>query len=169
MVIEWAALEAYLERHGAKETKHSGRCLFDHLKGTHDILRDWGNPDHVCKAGLFHSIYGTAVFRHRSVPLTERPTVRALVGSEAEHLAYLFCVIDRPKIFLDAEAMFQRYLFDRHSHQVVTVTRKVRDELVEIEAANLLEQGSKSAATLQRLVQMGVSGAARLAIASRSL
>jgi SM-20-related protein len=156
-------LDEFLTRAGAKATKHSGGSLFDHLKGTHDLLRNWGNPEHVCNAGLFHSIYGTQHFRKQSVPFTERPTVRALIGAAAEYLTYLFCVIDRPKVFLDGEAMFQRHLFDRHSHQIVSVTHQIRDELVEIEAANLLDQGT-SAATLARLQQMGVSRPAQIAI-----
>ncbi len=155
--------EDYLTKHGAKETKHSGRSLFDHLKGTHDLLRDWGNPEHVCLAGLFHSIYGTVSFKHQSVDLKERPTVRALIGPEAEYLAYLFCVTDRPKIFLDAQNMFQRHLWDRHSKQIVSVPHKIRDELVELEAANLVDQGA-AADTLERLIQMGVSPAARLTL-----
>jgi len=160
--------EKFLTDHGAKLTGHSGRCLFDHLKATHDLLRDWGNPEHVCNAGLFHSIYGTSSFKHRSVELKERPTVRALIGKEAEYLVYLFCVIDRPKVFIAAQNMFQRHLFDRHAHTVVSVTHAIRNELVEIEAANLLEQGT-TADTLGGLIRLGLSDMARLAVAVAQL
>ena len=51
----------------ANKTRHSGRTLFDHLKGVHDLLRDWDNEYHVCIAGLFHSIYGTNTFKHQSM------------------------------------------------------------------------------------------------------
>ena len=51
----------------ANKTRHSGRTLFDHLKGVHDLLRDWDNEHHVCMAGLFHSIYGTNTFKHQSL------------------------------------------------------------------------------------------------------
>ena len=159
--------EAYLERCGAKETTHSGRTLFDHLKGTYDVLRDWNCPEHVCLAGLFHSIYGTNVFHHKSVDFKERPTIKALIGSRAEHLVYLFCVIDRPKVFLDAQNMFQRHLWDRHNCQLVSVPKEVRDALVEIEAANLLEQGLSNRDTLERLSKMVNNEAARAAVEAR--
>ena len=159
--------EDYLARHGAKETTHSGRTLFDHLKGTYDVLRDWNNPEHVCLAGLFHSIYGTNIFNHQSVDFKERPTVKALIGPQAEYLAYLFCVSDRPKVFLDAQNMFMRHLWDRHACQTVTVSKQIRDELVEIEAANLLEQGLSNRNTLERLIKMGISEAARAAVEAR--
>ncbi len=160
--------EDFLTNHGAKLTGHSGRCLFEHLKGCHDLLRDWGNPDHVCLAGLYHSIYGTVAFKHKSVDFQERPTVRALIGPEAEYLVYLFCVIDRPKVFLAAQNMFQRHLFDRHVHAVVTVTHQIRDELVEIEAANLLEQGADRD-TLGGLIKLGLSDMARVAVAAHQI
>ena len=43
----------------ADENPHSGGELLDHLRGTHDFLDAWGNEQHVCLGGLFHSIYGT--------------------------------------------------------------------------------------------------------------
>ena len=160
--------EKFLTDHGATLTRHSGRCLYEHLKSTHDLLRDWGNPEPVCLAGLFHSAYGTVSFKHKSVDLKERPTVRALIGKDAEYLVYLFCVIDRPKVFLAAQAMFQRHLFDRHTHSIVSVTHQIRNQLVEIEAANLLEQGA-SADTLGGLLRLGLSDMARLAVAGAQL
>src|SRR3546814_18378901 len=55
-----------------------------------------GNPQTICLAGLFHSIYGTAHFRHATLPFSQRRVVKNLIGAEAEALAYLFCVTDRP-------------------------------------------------------------------------
>lgn len=159
--------EDYLTKRGTKSTKHSGRHLYEHLKGTYDLLRDWGHPEYICLAGLFHSVYGTKTFKHQSIDFSERPTVKALIGKEAEYLVYLFCVIDRPKVFLAAQNMFFRHLFDRHAHEIVSVPHKIRDELVEIEAANLLEQGA-GVDTLQRLVPMGISAAARFAVTMRT-
>ena len=89
--------------------------------------------------------------------------MRALIGKEAEYLVYLFCVIDRPKVFIAAQNMFQRHLFDRHTHSIVSVTHQIRDELVEIEAANLLEQGTNTD-TLGGLIRLGLSDMARLAV-----
>ena len=156
--------EDFLARYGAKEIACRGRTLYDHLRGTHDLLRDWGNPRHVCLGGLFHGFYGSATLRQQR-NLEQRPTVRALIGKDAETLVYLFCVIDRPKVMLDAQAYFTRHLFDHNCHHMVSVPKKLRDDLVEIEAANLLEQGHVAADTLTRLGKMGISDRAKAAVA----
>ncbi len=107
----------------ANETRHSGRDLLTHLRNTHDLLEAWGCPDDVCAAGLFHSVYGTNSFKHQSCPLDFRPNIAKLIGREAEFLAYLFCVLDRPAA-----------LFTLRDHER-------RRELLQIETANLIEQG----------------------------
>lgn len=83
-----------------------GRDFYSHLKGTHDLLLKWGNSYEVCLAGLFHSIYGTMRFRHQCVPLKNRSDIENLIGTDAEYLAYAFCVLDRPKVLLQ-NATFQ--------------------------------------------------------------
>ena len=40
--------------------------MLDHLIGVSNILEEMGAPQHVQDAGLFHSIYGTAVFHHQT-------------------------------------------------------------------------------------------------------
>src|SRR3546814_823634 len=80
----------------ADKVPHQDRNLYAHLLGTYRLLREWGNPQTICLAGLFHSIYGTAHFRHATLPFSQRRVVKNLIGAEAEALAYLFCVTDRP-------------------------------------------------------------------------
>jgi hypothetical protein len=135
---------------GADKVRHSGRTLYAHLCGTHDLLREWGNRDVVSDAGAFHSIYGTRHFRHQAWPLDDRKTIVKLIGPEAEKLAYAFCTVDRPR------ALFEP------THEPV-LWRLLR----EIEAANLIEQGSKSR-WLQRLHGTDISEGARRAIEGRS-
>lgn len=138
-------------------TKPVAPELHAHWRRTHDILRNWGNERHVCLAGLFHGAY-------RHAPLQKRPILRALIGTEAEHLVYLFHVMDRPKVFLGAEAMFTRHVFDRHAHQVITVQPQIRNALLEIEAANLLERGA-DLEMVRRLIKAGPSTRAKTAAA----
>ena len=40
----------------ADTNPHSGGALVDHLRGTHDLLQEWGNDQAVCIGWLFHSI-----------------------------------------------------------------------------------------------------------------
>jgi (p)ppGpp synthase/HD superfamily hydrolase len=132
----------FLDELGAHRTRHSGRTLFDHLKGVHDLLRDWGNDHEVCVAGLFHSIYGTHSFKHQST--ADRDKVRSMIGERAEDLAHRFCsATDRP-LFASIE------------------DKQRREDLIEIEAANLIEQGSHKA--LRKLPRKYLSNGARCAI-----
>lgn len=120
---------------------HSGRTLYDHLLGTYRLLRQWGAPDDVCFAGLFHSVYGTNAFKHCSMDAgnsNHRGALRAIIGQRAERLAYLFCTCDRPRALLDAYEQF------RHTGAQMVIPGCLAEELkdlLEIEAANLLEQG----------------------------
>lgn len=131
---------------GADKVRHSGRSLYAHLVGTHDLLQTWGNAEPVCVAGLFHSIYGTKHFRHQAWPLDRRGTIRELIGTEAELLAHVFCTVDRPKIFFTGAMSGPGLVL-----------------LQEIEAANLLEQGSSSR-WLKWLLDTDISDGAKRAI-----
>lgn len=153
-------LLAFLEEQQADRTRHSGRMLLDHLVGTHDLLRAWGASETVCLAGLYHSIYGTRRFRHQSWPLNDRDTIRALIGDDAEALVYLFCVTDRPRAFLYS---IGGAIYDHYRQKSVPLPRAALRDLLEIEAANLLEQKSHSY-ILGQLLLMDISDAAKKAI-----
>jgi hypothetical protein len=138
----------------AGKTRHSGRMLYDHLCGTHDLLQEWGNSEPVCAAGLFHSIYGTKHFRHQSWPLEDRATIRALIGPEAELLAFMFCTMDRKEFLtLDQPSAVQDGIS----------TPYAAPSLREIEAANLIEQGGRPK-RLKELCEAGISDAAKRAV-----
>src|SRR3989449_11739273 len=105
--VQTCALPIFSERYltllhesGAQALPHSGRTLLDHLVGTYRILRDWGNAEPICAGGLFHSIYGTNVFRRQAIKPWERDRVRAVIGAEAEQYAHLFCSVNRPQALL---------------------------------------------------------------------
>jgi hypothetical protein len=129
----------------AGKTRHSGRMLYEHLCGTHKLLEEWGNSENVCTAGLFHSIYGTKRFRYQSWPVKDRGTIKSLIGPEPEMLAYIFCTADRPRSFL------------------ADMDGSLTPALREIEAANLIEQGSGSH-WLTRLRDSDISEAAKAAV-----
>jgi len=128
----------------AQQTRHTGRTLFEHLKGVHDLLRDWDNPEDVCLAGLYHSIYGTNTFKHQS--LHDRAKLVEMIGDHAEFLVHCFSTKDRP-------------LFESIDDPVV------RMQLLEIEAANLLEQDA-SPGVLRKLARLKLSAGAKAALNS---
>lgn len=119
--------------------EHSGRTLFDHLVHTSELLVAWGNPEQVCDAGLFHSIYGTAYYRVQSASLSRRGEVAAVIGERAEELAFLFCVTDR-RWFFDQVGLENPALENRVEGTRLSVDARTIDALVEIEVANWVEQ-----------------------------
>lgn len=141
-------IEAFLLRSGAQNLPHSGRTLLAHLQGTHRLLGAWGNPPDVALAGMFHSVYGTNAFRHVTVALPQRDEVRELIGEAAEALAYIFCSIDRPHAITstaaraDGNVAASIEIKHRRLDLSLPVTRTQLCQLVEIEAGNLIEQGS---------------------------
>ena len=90
------ALWTYVQEQVPDVLEHTGSAAFDeHLKGVQAVLRYWNAPQHVSHAGLFHSIYGTEGFQGFALPLSQRDAVRSLIGTQAEKLAFIFCMLDR--------------------------------------------------------------------------
>lgn len=145
---------------------HSGRNLYTHLKGTCDLLESWGNRQAVCLGGLFHSIYGTWHFRHKSCPIDRRDVVRDLIGEEAEFLAYVFCVAERPKEFVANIQSCEVLVTDHYLKKTIRLSRSQLTDLLEIESANLIEQGGNIGGWLRSLRAGGVSEGAKAAIAT---
>jgi hypothetical protein len=129
-----------LLRYHADVTPHSGRHLIDHLRGVYRLLEAWGNRAETCRAGLFHSIYGTNIFEVKSASFDDRATIREGIGEAAERLAYLFCVTDRPVAFLQAAAERKYVLADIVHQEEIAVTPEELSALIEIEVANFVEQ-----------------------------
>ena len=121
----------FLKRLGTEETKHSGGTLLDHLIGVSNILEEMGAPQHVQDAGLFHSIYGTAVFHHQTT--ADRSVVQSVIGEKAEHLAYLFCILGRET--------------NRQTEISQISDKETRRELMLIDYANSEEQDSRKEMT----------------------
>ena len=87
----------FLESIGCGETMHSGRTLLEHLIGVYKVLDEGFAPLHVCDAGLFHSVYGTAYFKPKTISLDKRDIVKEIIGKDAENLAFMFCIIPHPR------------------------------------------------------------------------
>ncbi len=87
---------ALLLEFGTDRMPHGGeRTLYEHLVGMAAIAAAWGLPETVRRAALFHSVYGTSVYRGRAAGLEARRTIARAIGDEAERLAYVFGDINR--------------------------------------------------------------------------
>lgn len=124
---------------GADDNPHTMRTLTAHLVGTAELLAAWGNPEPVCVAGLFHSIYGTQYYVRQTAGLDKRRMIADQIGVEAEELAWLFCACDRMELPRLA-ATGERLLTGRLLPEPVLLSDPTLAALAEIEIANALEQ-----------------------------
>lgn len=132
-------LLATLEAWGAGHLPHSGRRLADHLVGTCRLLTEWGCDADVCRAGLFHSIYGTLSFKQACLQGDERDRLAKLIGPAAERLVHLFSIADRPGGLL--AAVLSGQLSCQGGRLQMPVTLEEARRLLAVESANLVEQG----------------------------
>jgi len=137
------SLLRFLRSAAAHETNHSGKDLLKHLTNTYRILRRWGCPQYLRVAGLFHSIYGTEAFRHATFTLQQRQLIRDKIGSEAEHIAYLYCVSTRQSLYknIDREAPYSLRTFTDGT--TISISRQCLADLMTLDLANSLEQLSR--------------------------
>jgi hypothetical protein len=136
--VDREKIMAFLEAHHASTAGHSGRTFLRHLEGTERILRDWGCPQHLQLAGLFHSIYGTNIFTVQSASFGEREVISSLIGPIGEWLAYLFCVTARPDAFFIAKT--SKSMRHRYTQMPIAVRDDDLRDLFLLEAANHIEQ-----------------------------
>lgn len=122
----------YLISLGVKDIPHSGRTFYEHLCNTEQILRISRQPEHVCNAGLFHSIYGTNFFPQQTT--NNRNEIKSVIGEEAENLVYLFCNAHRPYCWFTGNDLVLR------NSTYVRLDNKTLHELRMIESANLIDQ-----------------------------
>lgn len=124
-----------LDRLGFAGVEHDSHVPFlSHLVGVHRILREWGSPRHLCDAGLFHSAYGTEYFEPDGA-VADRATVVAVIGARAEHLARLWCVLERQSIDLAT-----RSGRDRSSGDQIDFGPGVLEDVATLWAADVVEQ-----------------------------
>ena len=115
----------FLENIDANDKSHSGKTLIDHLIGVHDILKEWDAPQYLQDAGLFHSVYGTAVFKHQST--NDIDVLKDLIGEQAEDLVWKFCNLTLP----------------RYQNITSHFDGQVKDDLILLDKANSLEQSGR--------------------------
>jgi hypothetical protein len=139
------SIKAELRRRRTQLVRHGTQSLEEHLFNTFHILTAWHQPPRVQYAGLIHSVYSTDAFTHQTFKVTEREQVRALVGTEAERLAHLFCTIDRRELMSKVAASAGAApdaldLTSRLDGQPMQITRVDAGDLLAIYMANGAEQ-----------------------------
>jgi hypothetical protein len=129
---------------GAGEFQHLNGSLAAHLRGTEALLKQWGARSALRKAGLFHAVYGTDGYQASLVDLTMRQQIEALIGTEAEALAYLYGAADRGQFYPRIGTPMQCHFTDRFSRSDHDLRPDQLADLCELILANELEIAAAS-------------------------
>jgi hypothetical protein len=142
---DWKRLTDFLVGLGTEEVAHTNKNYLAHLVAVYRYMEERGCPEELCRAGMFHSIYGTERFQRFALPLERRPEVRGLIGQRAECLAYLNCAMDRATFDRAAAQDGGPYRFrDRITGEEVELSPADFDDLCRIHLYDWLEQVPRS-------------------------
>jgi hypothetical protein len=143
---DFKRLTSFLVGIGVEQVPHTHKSYLAHLIAVYRILQVQDCSEEVCRAGMFHSIYGTERFQGFTVPLERRGELRALLGERAERLAYLNCAMQRPSFDRVLEQGAPPYrILDRITGEEVELSGEDFDDLCRIHLFDWLEQVPRSA------------------------
>ena len=138
-------LTDFLMELGVEKIGHTQKTYLGHLIAVYRLMERHGCTPELCRAGMFHSIYGTQQFQGFTLPLERRGEIRELIGERAEHLAYLNCAMDRPSLDRVVADKTETYrITDRITGQPVTLSRTDFDDLCRVHLYDWLEQVPRS-------------------------
>ena len=138
-------LTDYLIAQGIDRIGHTGKTYLAHLIGVYRYMEGHGCNEELCRAGMFHSIYGTELFQGFKLPLDRRAEVAVLIGDRAEHLAYLNCAMDRTSFDQALARGEEPYCFrDRLTGEAVELSPEDFDDLGKVHLYDWLEQVARS-------------------------
>jgi hypothetical protein len=145
MPSDLKTLTRYLQDLGIERVPHTQKNYLAHLVNVYKLMHDHGCDDELCRAGLFHSIYGTEKFQGYKLPLDRRAELTELIGPRAERLAYWNCLMDRPSF----DALLDQTdgildLLNRETGETMKLTRTEYDDLCRVHLFDWLEQAPRS-------------------------
>jgi hypothetical protein len=135
----------FLHGVGVEKVAHSNKTFMAHLVAVYRLMESEGCGEEACRAGMFHSIYGTELFQGFSLPLERRGEVRALIGERAERLAYANCAMDRASFDHAVPGNADSYrIRDRLTGEDIVLSRADFDDLCRVHLYDWLEQAPRS-------------------------
>jgi hypothetical protein len=139
-----------LNRFGAVSVEHPSGTLLEHLRGTYEQLERWGCSEELCRAGLYHSVYGTEYFNKRTVPLEARDEVRSAIGDRAEEIAYLYCALSRQSLYRNLD-LGSPYMVKSRDGREIPISLAQLADLMTLDLANRLEQQPRTRWDIARI------------------
>lgn len=138
-------LTDFLVNLGIEQIAHTQKNYLAHLISVYRLMQASGCDEDLCRAGLFHSIYGTEKFQGFKLPLDRRAELAAMIGDRAERLAYWNCQMDRASLDeLLTQAPEPFLLRNRESGELMPLSRRELDDLACVHLFDWLEQAPRS-------------------------
>jgi hypothetical protein len=145
MSATFKQLTDFLVDLGIDQIAHTQKNYLGHLVNVLNLLKSAGCDEEVCRAGLFHSIYGTEKFQGFKLDLARRAELADLIGSRAERLAYWNCLMDRASLDERLSQASEPFLIrNRESGEAMPLTRQEFDDLCCVHLFDWLEQAPRS-------------------------
>jgi hypothetical protein len=141
MEMDVKKLSEFFRSIGADGLEHTGKTYIARVASVYRDLEDWDCDEEVCVAGMFHSIYGTEVFRGLRLSLEKRDEIRSLIGERAEQLAYWNCAMCRLSFDKAVERDTDPYaVVDRFTGGEFVPSEAEFDDLCRVHLCEWLEQ-----------------------------
>lgn len=145
MPADYKQLTAYLRDMGIETVPHTQKNYLAHLVAVYHLMRENGQDEELCRAGLFHSIYGTEKFQGFKLGLDRREELVGLIGARAERLSYWNCLMDRASLDSQLDQAQGPYsIINRETGEAMELTRQEYDDLCCVHLFDWLEQAPRS-------------------------
>ena len=118
--------------------------LVGHLVDTACILQRWGCDEELCRAGVFHSIYGTEPLDEGAAPISHialdrRANIRAILGQRTEQIVYLFGAMCKEDFLKNTDKQTGYTLLDRFKATEVSLSEDEYRGMLTLTLADWIE------------------------------
>ena len=134
-------LTNYIISLGAADVSHTDKTYLAHAIGVYNDMKAWQGSDELCRAALFHSIYGTQGFQSFTLPMDRQPELRSLIGDYAEKIAFANCFMDRASLDAQIGKMTGPYpIVHRITREEFVLSKEEYEDLLRVHLCDWLEQ-----------------------------
>ena len=134
-------LTNYIISLGAADISHTDKTYLAHAIGVYNDMKAWQGNDDLCRAALFHSIYGTQGFQSFTLPMDRQPELRSLIGDYAEKIAFANCFMDRASLDAQIGKMTGPYpIVHRITREEFVLSKQEYEDLLRVHLCDWLEQ-----------------------------
>jgi hypothetical protein len=144
MATDVNALKSFLLELGMQDVTHPSEINFyAHSVGVSKYFEDLGSPEHLVRAGLYHSIYGAQGFEDFALPISRRAEIAGLIGEDAEKIVYLYCAASDESLQDSFDQDGTPRLWDRFLNRPLPVSEQEFTGLLWLTLIDVLEQDAR--------------------------